>query len=81
MERRQEKADSLIRCCGRLYPNLRYEHSFTEVGRWFEIVDQRIENENPDGVKLHLYFQMLVDAVNVLPKQSWCEKGEVKEKS
>ncbi len=29
--------------------NLRYQLAFTEVGQRFEIVDERIENETPDG--------------------------------
>ena len=31
--------------------NLRYQLAFTEVGQRFEIVDERIENEKPDGQK------------------------------
>ncbi|MBT2337708.1 MULTISPECIES: AAA family ATPase [Pseudomonas] len=31
--------------------NLRYHLAFTEVGQRFEIADERVENENPDGPK------------------------------
>lgn len=31
--------------------NLRYQLAFTEVGQRFEIVDERIENEKPDGAQ------------------------------
>lgn len=31
--------------------NLRYQLAFTEVGQRFEIVDERVENEKPDGAQ------------------------------
>lgn len=36
--------------------NLRYKLAFTEVGQRFEIIDESIENEKPDGSHLHPYF-------------------------
>lgn len=52
---RTATVEALVDCHPR---SLRHRFSFTEVGQRFELVDERIENEEPDGghAKPFLYF-------------------------